>query len=142
MNRVKDWLEQAKRDLKAAKDSQEHTNFEWACFQSQQSAEKSLKSLLLMFNVDAWGHSLIHLFERIKNEIVDVPSYDPDFLDSIFTMCQELDKQYIQPRYPNNFSSGYPAQYYNKKNSQECINYAENIFSYVEEEINKVSSSE
>lgn len=32
------WMAQAKRDLKAARDSLEDGNHEWACFQAQQAA--------------------------------------------------------------------------------------------------------
>lgn len=35
------WLKQAEADLKAAKDSLEDRNYEWSCFQSQQSGEKA-----------------------------------------------------------------------------------------------------
>jgi hypothetical protein len=37
------WLRRAEADLKAAGDSLKDKNFEWCCFQSQQSAEKALK---------------------------------------------------------------------------------------------------
>lgn len=40
------WLKQAEADLKAAKDSLEDRNYEWSCFQSQQSGEKALKACL------------------------------------------------------------------------------------------------
>jgi HEPN domain-containing protein len=36
------WLAQARWDLKAARDSAAAGNFEWACFQAQQAAEKAL----------------------------------------------------------------------------------------------------
>ena len=47
---AKRWLRQSEADLKAAKDSLKDSNFEWSCFQAQQSAEKSLKAYLK--NVD------------------------------------------------------------------------------------------
>ena len=39
------WFKQALRDLKAAKDNLNAENYEWACFQSQQSAEKAVKAV-------------------------------------------------------------------------------------------------
>lgn len=39
-------LLQALRDLKAARDSANSENYEWASFQAQQSAEKAVKALL------------------------------------------------------------------------------------------------
>jgi len=44
--RHEDWLAQAKRDLKAARDSLSSGNYEWTAFQAQQAAEKALKALL------------------------------------------------------------------------------------------------
>lgn len=52
--------------------------------------------------------------------------------------CQELDRHYIQPRYPNGFASGYPAEYYNEKTAQECIEYARNIIQFVKQEIKEI----
>lgn len=36
---------QATEDIKAVNSSMENKHFEWTCFQSQQSAEKSLRAL-------------------------------------------------------------------------------------------------
>lgn len=46
-NRHTVWLEQAFFDIAAAKVSKENGFFEWACFQSQQAVEKSLKAVLV-----------------------------------------------------------------------------------------------
>ncbi len=50
---AKRWLTQAKRDLKAAKDSARNENYEWACFQAQQAAEKTVKALLYAYGASA-----------------------------------------------------------------------------------------
>ncbi len=52
MKRTKDWLAQAEHDVQAAKDSMLSNHHEWACFQSQQAAEKALKAAFLSFNID------------------------------------------------------------------------------------------
>jgi len=44
-NSWKDWYEQGKRDLERAKLDVDHGFYEWACFTSQQSAEKVIKGL-------------------------------------------------------------------------------------------------
>jgi len=43
--------------------------------------------------------------------------FDENEYNQLKEKCQELDRHYIQPRYPNGFISGHPAEYYNKKNS-------------------------
>jgi len=42
------WISQAKFDLQAAKASLTAGNYEWACFQAQQSPEKALKAYLYL----------------------------------------------------------------------------------------------
>jgi len=46
MKEAERWLRQGERVLLGARNSCRSGNFEWACFQAQQSAEKSLKALL------------------------------------------------------------------------------------------------
>ncbi|MGQ4875200.1 MAG: HEPN domain-containing protein [Promethearchaeia archaeon] len=122
-------------------DSQNCGHYEWASFQAQQSAEKALKALLLFFNIDAWGHGLVHLFKKLRNIKQDQIIIDDDIFNLLLKKCQELDRHYIQPRYPNGFISGYPSEYYNKDTSEECIEYAKDIISFVEKQIEKLSSS-
>src|SRR3989442_11430119 len=62
--RHQDWLQQARRDLKAARDSASAENYEWACFQAQHSAEKALKALLRFHNLEPKGHTLIALLQQ------------------------------------------------------------------------------
>jgi HEPN domain-containing protein/predicted nucleotidyltransferase len=45
--RYKVWLDQSEYDLKAARDSFNSGNYEWACYQSIQSVEKILKSVIV-----------------------------------------------------------------------------------------------
>lgn len=137
---------QAAEDIKAATTSMKNSHYEWACFQSQQSAEKSLKALLLVLNIDAWGHGLVHLIKKWK-ELISENKEEGQKIDArefqeLFENCQELDRHYIQPRYPNGFASGYPAEYYNQKTANKCINYAKNIITFVKKEVTKISTSE
>lgn len=144
MNRYKDWLDQAKKDLEAANSSLKSGHFEWCCFQAQQSAEKALKALLLSLNMETWGHSLIQLLKKWKKVIEadhkDSSSLEHDEYEKLFNKCQELDRHYIQPRYPNGFASGHPAEYYNEQIALRCIKDARIIVRFVEREIEKVSS--
>ncbi len=146
LNRYHDWLMQASEDIKAANTSMENNHFEWACFQSQQSAEKALKALILALNIDAWSHGLVHLLKEwkrmTKKEQEELQKIDDVEFQGLLENCQDLDRHYIQPRYPNGFASGYPAEYYNQKIANESITYAENIISFVKKKIAKISSSE
>ncbi len=140
MNRSRDWWAQAKLDLSAARDSHKTKHYEWACFQSQQAVEKAFKALLLYFHIDSWGHSIISLIRKWK-DIASPDRIDIDNYTDLYQKCQELDRHYIQPRYPNGFADGYPAEFYNSIISEQCIKYAEHIFEFIEREIEAISSS-
>jgi len=47
MNRYLDWLEQAERDLQKAEIDLRYEYWEWACFTTQQAAEKAVKAMLM-----------------------------------------------------------------------------------------------
>jgi HEPN domain-containing protein len=72
-HRAAAWLKQAEFDLEAARLSLEHGYYEWASFQSQQSAEKAIKGLLVFLNGYApRGHrlgGLLALAGRINPQI-------------------------------------------------------------------------
>jgi HEPN domain-containing protein len=59
--RTYDWLKQAERDLKHARNSLKLKDYEWACFAAQQSAEKGLKALYEFLGGEGWGHSVTKL---------------------------------------------------------------------------------
>lgn len=46
LNEAMKWFRQGERDLVSARNSLSTSDYNWACFQAQQSAEKSLKAIL------------------------------------------------------------------------------------------------
>ena len=122
--RHQDWIAQAREDLRAARHSLGGERFEWAAFQAQQAAEKALKALLRFHNREVEGHSVAHLlrdvgeFEKVAPELM--------------SMAKELDRHYIQPRYPNSFPEGYPAEFYTEESASRCVQFAERIVQFVE----------
>lgn len=129
MRRHEDWLRQAKKDLKAAKDSLHMGNYEWACFQAQQSAEKAAKALCDFRRIDAWGHVVSKLLEELSSS-VKIPKRIAD-------KSKILDRYYIPTRYPNGFESGAPMDYYLKEDAEEAIKYAEEIINFCKRNIQK-----
>lgn len=122
-----DWLAQARRDLKAARDSFADGNYEWCAFQAQQAAEKALKALLRFHHREIHGHTLVRLLKQIE-DIGPIPADLP-------AMARELDRHYIQPRYPNAFAEGYPGEFYDEETATRCLQYAEAILAFVENRI-------
>lgn len=122
MNRARDWLNQAFRDLEQARHSAQAGFHEWACFASQQAAEKALKAVYLHLGAEAWGHSLIMLCHGLK-ERIDVP-------DELVKSARSLDHYYIPTRYPNGFDAGMPGDYYDDEDSARAIRCAEDILRF------------
>ncbi len=122
--RHEDWLAQARRDLKAARDSFAAGNYEWTAFQTQQSAEKALKALLEYHHLAMAGHALVYLLRQVE-QFVPVPA-------DLYPLARELDRHYTQPRYPNGFAAGYPAEYYDEIIARRCVEYAEQFIRFVE----------
>lgn len=129
MNRWNDWFQQGKRDFERAKLDLEHKFYEWACFTSQQSAEKVLKGLALNLGFNIWGHSLTEIFNLLKQKI-DIP-------EKLKENAKILDLYYIPARYPNGFPSGKPSDYFTEKQAKEAIDAAGSIIRFCESNMDK-----
>ncbi len=126
-NRDQDWLRQAHKDLEQAKDSQRSGHHEWACFASQQAAEKAVKALHLHLGQEAWGHVVARLLRELP-EPVKVPA-------ELIEKARVLDAYYISPRYPNAYPEGAPFEHHGKLQSEEAIRYAGEIVEFVSSEM-------
>jgi len=65
VDRSRDWFDQAVGDLEHAKADLERGFYDWACFSSQQAAEKALKAVFQRMGAEAWGHSVADLLEEL-----------------------------------------------------------------------------
>lgn len=120
------WLLQAKADINAAKGSLNNRNYEWACFQSQQAAEKALKALWYYYSFEPWGHSVLKL-------IFDFPENDiKESLKPLINKAKELDKLYIPTRYPNGLPDLTPTEVFTDEEATKAIESAEAIIKKIE----------
>jgi HEPN domain-containing protein len=112
------WLRQAEKDLESAQDSSKSGHYEWACFQSQQAAEKALKAFLYSKGLRAV------LTHSIRELVLDCSKYERSFSD-LLSQAKVLDSYYISTRYPNGLvGNEIPAHYYSEEDASQCINYA------------------
>lgn len=122
MEESKRWLKQAIKDLESAKVSKDNKHYEWACFQSQQSAEKALKGFLY-----SKGFRAI-LTHSIRDLILESEKHEKGGFKNLLEEGKFLDSFYISTRYPNGLvGESIPADYYSKEDAEKCINYAELI---------------
>jgi HEPN domain-containing protein len=118
MERSRDWLAQARRDLEKARLDLQSAFYEWACFTAHQSAEKALKAVFLTRGAAVRGPSLLRLLEELQAD------------EALLHLARVLDRYYIEARYPNGFPSGSPMEYFDETLAKEAIDAAESILRF------------
>ena len=106
----------------SAKVQKETGFYEWACFISQQAAEKALKAALQKHGADAWGHALIDLLRALA----DIAEIEAELQSS----ARYLDRYYIPARYPNGWASGSPADYITEQDATDAIGHSQKILQF------------
>jgi HEPN domain-containing protein len=122
------WFQQAYYDLKATRWNIEGGFYDTACFLAQQAAEKALKSILYFTGSRRKAlmtHSTVEMVREVGKKI------NP--LLDLINEARELDLHYIPSRYPNGIPSGYPHQFYGKKNADQALVAAEKIFDAIKD---------
>jgi HEPN domain-containing protein len=122
-NRAFDWLNQAVKDLELAKKCRDNGHHEWACFISQQAAEKAVRALHLYLGQEAWGHVVARLINDLPEEV--------EVEDKLIDKAKVLDNFYIPARYPDSHPEGAPFEHYGPLQSEEAIKYACEIVEFV-----------
>lgn len=116
-------MSQARVDYDHAKRSRDHGTHEWACFASQQAAEKAVKALHLSLGQEAWGHVVAKLLRELPKSAA-APA-------ELIDRAMVLDNYYIPARYPDSHPEGAPFQHYGPLQSKEAIEHAGKIIEFV-----------
>lgn len=130
VERSRDWMEQAERDLEHAKRDLRDGFYEWACFSAQQAAEKAAKAVLSRLGAEAFGHSVASLLEELPGP--NRPGRD------VYEMALELDKAYVPTRYPNVHPFGAPYKLYTATEAMRLIGHAEKILAFCKGLLSKI----
>jgi len=130
VERSKDWLDEATGDLEHARSDLRGGFYNWACFSSQQAAEKAVKAVFQKMGAEAWGHSVADLLRELAKNY--------DISAELFDDALELDKAYIPTRYPNAHPSGSPRTRYTKQEGRRLIEYAERIIEFCSNILSKI----
>ena len=128
VERSRDWLNQAKRDMKQAESSFKAELYEWACFASQQAAEKAVKALIQSLGGEAWGHSVASLIDALPEHVRPTHLHDK---------AVELDTAHIPSRYPNAHPVGHSGDLYTRSMAERLIEYAKEIITYCENTVSQ-----
>ena len=125
--RAEAWIKQAGFDLEAARLSLQHGYFEWASFQSQQSAEKALKGLLVFLDGYApRGHRLGGLL-GMANRL------DPRVREEVKVSLVALEAATFVSRYPFAIPAQKmsPHEFIEKEDAEECLTEATDIYQQI-----------
>ncbi|ACB84611.1 HEPN domain-containing protein [Natranaerobius thermophilus] len=112
---AKEWFEFAEKDLQAAKMLFKEINH-ITCFHCQQSAEKYIKGLLVLLQIDfKKSHNLSYLLElldkNIPNDIMEAAEYLNEFA--------------VEARYPGQFST------VTNEEADKALEYCTHIKKYI-----------
>jgi HEPN domain-containing protein len=122
MERSRDWLAQAQRDLEKARLDLRHEYFEWACFTAHQAAEKAVKAVFQARGSSVRGHALLRLLQDLEPRV--------PVSDDLKHAARVLDRYYIEARYPNGFPSGSPMEYFDAQLANEAVDAAQEILRF------------
>jgi len=122
ISRIWDWLRQSRRNLASALANYREGLYEEVCFEAHQAGEKAVKGLLSFLHKERRGHSITL---TLSESGLEVP-------DDVRECASALDKHHIPSRYPDVFDEGTPADYYTRKDAEDCMRCAERIVGWVE----------
>lgn len=117
------WLNTASEDLQAAQALHKAGFHAQACFYAQQSAEKAIKALWYLEDIDPWGHAI----QRLVMEFPRFQELPPQ--TEWIQHAAALDKFYIPTRYPNGLPDLTPSQVYQVDDARHALSAAETLIS-------------
>src|SRR3989344_3825003 len=120
---IRNWIEQAKRDLKSAENSLKSKDYYLCAFMCQQAAEKGLKALIIKKEKKLIKmHDLVILGRKIG-----LP-------ENLLLNCEKLSKVYIESRY-GILENEPPYKKFKEKDALEFIFIAKEILEWLKKKI-------
>lgn len=119
------WLEQARRDLRAAEHLREHHDWFASVFWCHQAAEKALKALLVAEGKAVRGHNLLELARLLRDELgIELPK-------DVVRCLKFLNPHYTISRYPD-AANGLPYEIYEEEDALRALECAGGVIEWVE----------
>jgi len=118
------WYDQARYTLESARRDLEAGDYAWSCFKSQQAAEYATKALLGGLGKLAVSNSITRLLQQINTDVCEVN-------DTVFAAARNLDRHYMQARYPDAHPSGSPFEFYGLETAREALEDAHRVIDFI-----------
>jgi len=123
-SRARDWLDQAKDDLRWGEASVASGFFAQSCFIAQQVAEKSLKALAYHRGAELIrGHSVLEVCRELEIN------------GTLEEAARQLDQYYIPTRYPDAQPAGAPFEFFSEKQARGALEMARRFVDSVDAEM-------
>ncbi len=104
----------------------------WSCFVAQQAAEKAVKALRAAKGEDVERiHSILVLIQGDQQAGIQPLGA----LASLLGAARELDRVYIPTRYPNGVPFGIPFDFFDRRNAEDCLQWATDILDAVRQQL-------
>ena len=121
------WLEEAKVDLRRAKNSLKNEDYSLCCFMTQQSVEKALKAFhIYLRKVPARSHDLTFLYRIVSNKL--------KLAKELIEALPELSQYYVTARYPN-AGLGRPSKSFSFSQAERAYIFAEKIVKIIDKRL-------
>lgn len=124
------WLKEAKNDLGMGDILFKEHIYNGAVFHFQQAAEKALKAILYLVNIQPWGHSILNLFQEYEKSGHKVS-------EELKNFARSLDRHYTAFRYPDALPSMTPKEAYDREIALDLRKKTQAILEFVENEKTK-----
>jgi len=119
------WTAEARSALRAARVQADAGLHNWACFAAEQAAQLGIKAVLHGIGAAPWGHDLIDLGRKMRDEVGEAWTNPNERL-------QRLSRHYIPARYPDAHASGPAGEHYGTADSEQAIADTEQILEATE----------
>ncbi|MEO6729009.1 MAG: HEPN domain-containing protein [Candidatus Dojkabacteria bacterium] len=132
------WFDQAKYDLAAAQKSFDDRNYEWSCYQSVQSVEKALKSVIVQAN---WKPPKTHKL----GILMSICNKANNYFSNVKLRFRVLESYTFISRYPFIYPDSQrkaPHEIIQIKDAQACLAIATDLVAKVEEFLSKGTTYE
>jgi HEPN domain-containing protein len=121
------WISEAKNDFEGGKVLLKSKRYNLAVFHFSQAAEKAVKALLYLGGAKPWGHTILNLLLEYEKQGNDVTA-------TLKQHAQDLEKSYLDSRYPEVSLVLGPKDKYDKRNATEARDKAKQIIDFVTDE--------
>ncbi len=118
------WISEAKNDFEGGKVLLKSKRYNLAVFHFSQAAEKAVKALLYFEGAKPWGHTILNLLLEYEKKGHAIPAL-------VKQHAQDLEKSYLDSRYPEVSLALGPKDKYDKKSTAEARDKAKEMLDFV-----------